>query len=197
MRNLIVLLLIFCSCLPACAKKVKQPATQLEVREVQTRIFETSDTNLVFKAAIHTLQDNGFIVQFVEDEIGYIRAKKDFKDKIRDKKRIALHSSLLALQAANTVLSYGMASYHMVDPAMRLSNELAPKTVVVDSNVNIEPYGDKATKVRFTIVMKVLENADGYSYIKSSPRKVIRVRDPKVYQEFFTQMDKSIFLENI
>ncbi len=187
---------MLCS-LPAGAREAKQPKTQLEIREVQTRVVQTPDTNLVFKAAIHTLQDNGFIIEFVEDEIGYIRAKKDFKDKIRDKKRVALYSSMLALQTANTVLTYGLASHTLVDPAMRLSNELAPKTVIVDSNVNVEPYGSKATKVRFTIVMKVLENADGYSYIKSAPRKVIRVRDPKVYQEFFNQLDKNIFIENI
>lgn len=184
---------MLCS-LPAYAK---QPATQLEIREIQTRIVQTPDTNLVFKAAINTLQDNGFIIQFIEDELGYIRAKKDFKDKIRNKKRVALYSSLVALQTASTICSYGMTAYNIADPAMRLSNELAPKTVIVDSNVNVEPYGKTATKVRFTIVMKVLENADGYSYIKSAPRQVIRVRDSKVYQEFFSQLDKSIFVEAI
>jgi hypothetical protein len=194
MKKLIALILIFCTFSPAIAKQ--HAASQLELREMQTRVFETKDTQAVFKAAINTLQDNGFIIQVIEDEIGYIRAKKDYKDKIRSKGRMITYSSLLAFQIAMTALTYGAAAGNIADPAMRLQNELAPKTVIVDSNVNVEPYGN-ATKVRFTIVIKVLENADGYSYIKSAPRQVIRIRDPKIYQEFFNQMDKSIFYENI
>ncbi|MDR1168235.1 MAG: hypothetical protein LBK53_05010 [Heliobacteriaceae bacterium] len=192
MKKIIVFLLIFCIAMPAGAA-----VSQLEIREIQTHIFETPDTDAVFKAAVNTLQDNGFIIQNIEDNIGYIRAKKDYKDKIRDKKRIILYSSLLAYYGVCTGLSYGLTAGYMLDPLMRLSNEMAPKTVIVDSNVNIEPYGKNATKVRFIIVMKVLENADGYSYIKSSPRQVIRVYDQKVYQEFFNQLDKNIFYENI
>ncbi len=196
MKKLIAFLLVLCSFAPAWAQKQPAP-TQLELREVQTHIFQTSDANLVYKAAINTLQDNGFIIQNIEDELGYIRAKKEYKDKIRDKKRIAAYSGLLAYYGVCTGLSYGLAAPYMVDPAMRLSNEMAPKTVIVDSNVNVEPYGKNAVRVRFTIVSKVLENADGYSYVKSSPRQVIRIRDPKIYQEFFSQMDKNIFYEKI
>ena len=50
------------------------------------------------------------------------------------------------------------------------------------------------TKVRFVLVEKVLQNADGYSYVKSAPARIIRIYKPEVYQEFFAQLDKSIFL---
>lgn len=61
--------------------------------------------------------------------------------------------------------------------------------------MTIESYGKK-TKVRYTLIEKELENADGYSYIKSSPRKVIRIYAMPIYQEFFDGMGKNIFYEN-
>jgi hypothetical protein len=185
---------LLCPC-PVWAKREAQ-MTQLQLRDMQTRIFDTPDTKTVFKAAIHTLQDNGFIVQNVEDEMGFIRARKEFKGKHTCKKRMTGYSALLLLYSANAVLTYGATAYQITDPLMRMQNELAQKTMVIDTNVNIEPYG-KSTKVRFTLVQKILENADGYSYVKSSPRRVIRIREPILYAEFFSQMGKNIFYEQI
>ena len=85
----------------------------------------------------------------------------------------------------------------MYDPSMRISNEMRDKTAVVDTNVNIEKFGQNKTKVRFVLVEKILQNADGYSFVKSAPTNVIRLYKPNVYQEFFAQLDKSIFYEGI
>lgn len=194
MKQLIVALLIMFLCAPVQAKVAT--VSQLELREMQTRVFDTPNTDTVFKAAINTLQDNGFIVQNIEEEIGYIWAKKELKAKYTDKRRVAAYSTLALLEAGCSVVNPAMLLY-MYDPAMRIRNETMPKTVIVDANINIEPFGAKSTKVRFTLVEKVLENADGYSYIKSSPRKVIRLRNPALYTEFFNQLDKNIFYENI
>ncbi len=43
------------------------------------------------------------------------------------------------------------------------------------------------------LLKKSLQNADGYSYVKSAPARIIRIYKPEVYQEFFAQLDKSIF----
>jgi len=181
--------------LPVGAKSYKK-MSQLEIREVQTHVYPTSNTKEVFKATINTLQDSGFTIINIEDELGYIRAKKEFKGKRTDKKRVTGYSLLLAYYVACTVISYGTTAPYLVMPVMRLKNELAKKTVIVDANANIEPYG-KQTRVRLTMVEKVLENADGYSYIKSSPRKVVRIYSPIIYQAFFEELDKSIFYEKI
>lgn len=180
----------------ASAKKIKK-MSQLELREMETRFFETSDTMKVMKAAINTLQDSGFIIQEIEPELGYIRARKTFKQKHTNKGRVLGYSLYLAAATAYTVFSYGSTAYTMYNPTMRITNELRDKTVVVDSNVDIEKFGKDKTKVRFVLVEKVLQNADGYSYVKSAPTKVIRLYTPEVYQEFFAQMDKSIFYEGI
>lgn len=199
MKKLISAILILNICifniLPVYSKPMKK-YTQLEIREMQTHIFETNNKKEVFKAAINTLQDNGFIILNIEDEMGYIRARKDFKGKFTDKKRITGYTLLLAYYIALTVFSYGMAAYTIADPITRMENELAKKTFIVDTNVNIEPYGNKV-KVRCIMVEKILENADGYTFIKSSPRKVIRIYEPLIYQSFFNELDKNIFYEKI
>lgn len=182
--------------LPVSAKKVPAAKSQFEIREIQTHVFDTSDTNEVLKAAINTLQDEGYTILNIEDELGYIQAKKEFKDVRIDKKRMTGYYFLLAEYITLTALTYGMEAPYIADAIKRINNERSPRTIVVNSNVNIEPYGKK-TKVRFTLIEKELENADGYSYIKSSPRKVIRIYSPIIYQEFFNELDKSIFYEKI
>lgn len=178
------------------AKSIKK-MSQLELREMQTRFYETSDTNRVMKATINTLQDSGFIIQEIESDIGYIRARKIFKHRYINKGRLIGNSLYLALMTAYAVFSYGATTYSMLDPTLKISNELQDKTMVVDTNVNIEKFGKNKTKVRFVLVEKVLQNADGYSFVKSAPTRVIRIYTPKVYEEFFAQVDKNIFYEGI
>jgi len=149
------------------------------------------------RAAVNTLQDSGFVIQEIEPELGYLRARKTYKKRFINKGRLAGQSFLLALYAAYAVFSYGSTAYYVVDPTRKLANEVHDKTIVIDSNVNVEKFGKNKTKVRFVLVQKVLQNADGYSFVKSAPTRVLRVYDPKVYQEFFAQLDKSIFYEGI
>lgn len=182
--------------LPVSAKQFKK-LSQLEIREMQTHVYPCKKTNEVFKATINTLQDEGFTIINIEDGLGYIRAKKEFKAKRTNKVRATEYSILLALSIASVAMGGGAsAAQSLVDSTMRLSNELAVKTVVVDANANVEPFG-KQTRVRLTMVEKVLYNADGYSYVKSAPRDVIRIYNAKTYQTFFSEVDKSIFYEEI
>ena len=195
LTTILAIITVFFSSNCVLAKKVRM--SQLELREMETRFFDTSDTTRVMKAAINTLQDSGFIVQEIEPDLGYIRAQKTFKHPYARKGRVFGCSMWLTLAAAYTVFSYGTAAYSMYAPTMQLSNELRDKTVVVDSNVNVEKFGKNKTKVRFVLVEKFLLNADGFSYVKSAPIRVIRIYKPEVYREFFAQMDKSIFYEGI
>lgn len=192
----IFLIVIFISSNCVLAKKVK-PLSQLQRREVETHFFDTADTNRVMKAAVNTLQDSGFVIQEIEPELGYLRARKYYKKRYISKGRAIGYSFLVAAYTTLAVFTYGTTAYNIADPAIRLSNEFKDKTVVVDSNVDVERFGKNKTKVRFVLVQKVLQNADGYSFVKSAPTRVIRIYDPEIYQEFFAQLDKSIFYEGI
>lgn len=193
-----ILTIIFFMCSSSCAfARRAKVLSQLERREIETHFFDTSDTQKVMKAAVNTLQDSGFVIQEIEPELGYLRARKIYKKKFVNKGRVVGNSFLLALTAAYAVFTYGSTAYYVADPTRRISNELHEKTIVVDSNVNVEKFGKNKTKVRFVVVQKVLQNADGYSFVKSAPTRILRVYDPKVYREFFAQLDKSIFYEGI
>ncbi len=177
------------------AKTAQKHKSMLEIREVQTHVFDTPDVEKVTKAVISTLQDNGFIVQIVEPDLGHIRAKKETKLKRTDKGRVAIYSTCILLDSFSSVFGNVYGMYDLYVNSMRLDNELSLHPVIFDSNVNIEKVG-KTVKVRFIVIEKVLENADGYTTVKSSPRKVVRHYDPELYQEFFSQVSKSLFLED-
>jgi hypothetical protein len=193
----LIIAFIFTSNSTVFAAKEKVERSMLEIREVQTRYFETTDSNLVAKAIINTLQDNGFIIQRLEPDLGYIKAKKEVKLKRTLKGRVVGFSLLEAYYATCLAFSFGInpeAAWGMYTSGMQIKNEVAPHTVIFDSNVDIETVGNR-TKVRFHVIEKILENGDGYTTVKSSPRKVVRHYEPEIYQEFFNQVDKNLFLE--
>ena len=194
--NLIILIAFLFSSHSCVFAKTEKARTMLEVREFQTRYFDTTNTTQVMKAVINTLQDNGFVIQNIESDLGYITAKKDFRAKRTDKGRVALYSLEYAYYGALTGLSFGACAPYLIYPTMHMKNELSLHPVLVDSNVVVEKVGNQ-TKVRFVFVEKIMENADGNLFIKSAPRKVVRYYDSDIYQEFFNQVNKNLFIENI
>ncbi len=198
MKKLVSILLIFSIfvgiSLPANAKAKTLKNNVFEIREVQTHYFDTPDTLKVMKAVVNTLQDNGFVIQDGEMNLGYLRAKKDFRAKRTDKGRVTVYSLEFAYYGVLAGFTFGIAAPYLIIPIMHMKNELALHPVIIDSNVTFERVG-KRTKVRINIIEKILENADGYTMIKSSPRKVIRHYDAEMYQEFFNQVNKNLFLE--
>src|ERR1700722_2424713 len=78
MRNLVCCLgltsLAFVGCTPV---NREPPLTQLQVREIQTRQFDTCDAKLVMKAMMNILQDDGFIIKNAVSDLGLLSAEKD------------------------------------------------------------------------------------------------------------------------
>lgn len=75
------ILFIFASslfCLGGCVQRnsAEIPLTQLQVREIQTREFDTKDSKLVTKSMMNVLQDDGFILKNVVSDLGLISAEK-------------------------------------------------------------------------------------------------------------------------
>lgn len=50
--------------------------TQLQMREYQTRIYETGDTKLIMKALLNNFQDRGYAVKNAVMDLGLIAAEK-------------------------------------------------------------------------------------------------------------------------
>ena len=48
--------------------------TQLQIREIQTRSYDTNDTKIVMKVLLNMLQDEGFIVRNADTDLGLLTA---------------------------------------------------------------------------------------------------------------------------
>lgn len=70
----------------------KPQQTQLQIREFQTRTYETKDTKMVMKAMLNVLQDDGFIVKNANVDLGLITATKELDV---ENKGAALFAALL------------------------------------------------------------------------------------------------------
>jgi len=105
--------------------------TQLQIRNLQTKTYDTSNNKMVMKSVLNTLQDLGFSVTNADADLGLIEAKRD-KD-VEDK-----------TQAFFATLFAGAQARYK-------------KEEKVVATVNVSPFG-KRTKIRASFSDKVLNN---------------------------------------
>lgn len=71
-------LLVLTLCTASCVAPVPRPQlSALEIRESQTRRYETRDTRMVMKALLNVLQDEGFMTKNAVSDLGLITAVKE------------------------------------------------------------------------------------------------------------------------
>ena len=162
-----------------CTAGVQPPKTQLEVREFQTRNFDTADHKLVMKAMLNVLQDDGYVVKNAVVELGLITASKDID---------------VAPGRSGPEGGGGFGGFGTVIFGGRggfvFGPQAAPtyrKTEVRDFTGNVSEFGAE-TKVRVSFQSKVLDN-------RGETVSVQPIDDPVFYQDFFSRMDKSLFLQ--
>ena len=76
----LALLLGACASVPDSAG-VRVPQSPLEMRQAQSRTFETADTRLVLKAALNVLQDQGFVIRHADAELGIVTAVMEWRSR--------------------------------------------------------------------------------------------------------------------
>jgi hypothetical protein len=166
------LLLLAAAALAAgCAAGVRPAQTQLEVRAIQTRTFDTADTKMVMKAMFNVLQDDGYVVKNAVVELGLITAAKE------------TDLAPGRTEPAGTEV--------VVGPIWSFPSLRGPapyrKTEVRDFTGNVSEFGAQ-TKVRASFQRKVLDNRGGVLQVEA-------IDDPTFYQDFFSRMDKSVYLQ--
>ena len=57
----------------------RAPQAPLELRQAQSRTFETADPRLVLKAALNVLQDQGFVIRNADAELGLVTAVMEWR----------------------------------------------------------------------------------------------------------------------
>ncbi len=174
--------------------KVAPPQkTALEVREMQTRSFATTDQKMVMKSLLNVLQDEGFIVKNANTELGLLTAEKDVQE--------GGGSSTSTAGSSGASAGDGLV-IGLVELALRLTvaknapasssgssdsdDDRWAKYRTIDCSANISEYGAE-TRVRVNFQVKVVDN-------RGAVMSVAQLDDPYFYQDFFAKVDKGIFI---
>jgi hypothetical protein len=165
--------------LAACTAGPPPPKTQLEIREYQTRTFDTPDAKLVLKAMFNVLQDDGFVVRNAVVDLGLITAAKEIDLAPGRSGQSDVFGGL-----GGTVVFGGRGGIVLGPQAPATFR----KTEVREFTGNVSEFG-KQTKVRVSFQRKVLDN-------RGQVVEVEAIDDPAFYQDFFSRMDKSLFLQH-
>jgi hypothetical protein len=136
----------------------------LEQRRIQTRRFETTNEHELLTASLEVLQDLGFAVDETEPELGLIVASKN-----RDASSTGEMIGAFFIGAAS-------------DSEVTYNVEQRIRASVVTKGL-----GKSGTSVRVTFQRIVWNNLGEISANES-------LEEPKLYQEFFAKLSKSVFL---
>ena len=153
-----------------CEASIPKEALQLTPdslarRQVQTRVFETTNEAELLAASAHLLQDLGFNLDESEVELGVVVASKD-----RD-----------ATEAGQVAASLLLA---LLGVAMPWDDEQKIRASIITRELK-ERNG---YAVRLTMQRIVWNTQNQIS--KTEP-----LDDPEMYQEFFAKLSKAVFLE--
>jgi hypothetical protein len=116
-----------------------QEKTQLQIRQIQTRTYELSESELVMKAMLNVLQDDGFIIKTAVPGIGLLTATKEIDIE---------------------KMSESMAFYFFGGENARWK-----KNSVIEATCNVTYFKDKC-KIRVNFTQKVLDNLGGVVKIR-------------------------------
>ncbi|HXY41057.1 MAG TPA: hypothetical protein VEQ10_15400 [Vicinamibacteria bacterium] len=147
------------------------PASALQTRQAQTRTLEGVSSEVVLKAALSALQDDGFVIRQVSSELGLVTAVKEW----RSRKQPGLSRTVKWLAALPT---YGAS---LLVPTGKT------EFTSVEANLDVTAEADE-TRVRISLVAKV---TDGQGRLYS----VTPVEDAVVYQGLLSRLDKAVYLQ--
>jgi hypothetical protein len=74
--SLLIVLIMLISCAPSTKQVLATKGSQVKLRSIQTRAFDTTDREKMLRTVIATLQDLGFIVDKADDVLGAVSATK-------------------------------------------------------------------------------------------------------------------------
>jgi hypothetical protein len=172
MKKMYSLILLSVFILAGCQTKIPKEALELspqslEMRQLQTRYFDTTDEQTLLVSSAGLLQDLGFNIDESETELGFILGSKD-----RDAKN--------AGQIAGAILLAALTGAYMpTDDHQKMR-----------ACVLTHPAGENNQRIAARVTFqRIVWNTQG----QISTRECIT--DPEVYQEFFSKLSKAVFLE--
>lgn len=144
---------------------------QLARRQIETRRYDGIHSDSILIASANVLQDLGFTLDNSETKLGVLTASKQ-RDAINAGEVVA--AVLIALLG-------GGATPISKDQTIRVSLVVRP----VQSTGDAQPFGSHFVRITF---QRVVRRTDNSQYAET-------LDDPGLYQGFFDQLSKSVFLE--
>lgn len=143
----------------------------LSVRQLQSRTFELADARLVLKAALDTLQDEGFVIREANAELGLITAVKEWQSS-RPNQGLKVLKWIAALPTygASLLVPCGKTEFTTVEASVNVTQEAA------------------RTRVRIGLVAKVRDK-------EGNVQRTTPVDDTLAYQRLLARMDKALYLQ--
>ena len=166
--SIIFMLILFSS---GCQQTIPKAAlalspTSLENRQIQTRYYDTNDDEMILSACAGVMQDLGFTLDKSETKLGFLFGTKD---------RDATDTG----QVIGAILLIVLTGSSMpIDKNQKLKIAII---VSPDANSN-------RMRVRATFQRLVWNTQNQVS-------KAETISDPETYQEYFSKVSKSVFLE--
>jgi hypothetical protein len=115
-----------------CTRRIPDtPMTQLQIREIQSRDFDTKDTRLVMKSMMDVLQDEGYVIKNAVLDLGLLNAEKNIDIENR---AVATRASMWGGRHARW-----------------------EKQLILEASANVTEFGDK-TRVRINFQVKKIDN---------------------------------------
>ena len=146
---------------------LKLSADSMSLKQMQSKRYETSDQARLLETAVAVLQDTGFTIGEVEPMLGTVLGSKN---------RDALEGEQVA---ANVLLVLVFGISVPVDDHQKLM-----ASVVVDESNQVK--GSSIVRVNFS---RIVWNTD------NQISKAERLEDPEMYQMFYDNFTKGVFLE--
>lgn len=163
-----IFLIVFvsaCSNIPADVFRLS--GTALELRNIQSRTYEVTDKKLLLMSAAGVIQDMGYSIDESNSALGVISASKNAS---------AVAGGQVAAAVAIALLTGAVTP---ID-----KEQIIKLTLVVNETLD----NKENSLVRMTM-QRVIWNTQG----KVTRRE--QITDPEIYQQFFTKLSKSTFLE--
>lgn len=163
-----LLLLAGCAQVPKDAFRLSE--TALEQRQIETRHFEDVEEESLLSASAGVIQDMGFQMEEAETELGVLIASKE-----RD-------ATSAGQVVANVLLALFAGTTQPMDKDQTIRVAIVSKSLY-DGSKKV----DDAFAVRATF-QRVVRRTDGSKYVET-------LKDEELYQGFFSQLSKSVFIE--
>ncbi len=148
------------------AEALKLDSESLQKRQLQTRVFQTDNEAQVIAACAALIQDLGFNIDESETELGVIVGSKD-------------RSAVRAEQVVGSII----AAFFGADVPWDKKQKMRACIIT-------RPIGEEKKNIAVRVTFqRIVWDTRGNITRKEG------LTDPKIYQEFFEKLSKSLFLE--